>query len=106
MALLEIAQSFRRLGEGVSLLHEWCHLALCHQITEELQIRLVVPGDVALEFLIDKSRPERRGEGPGDASHLTFVRPSAADPGQDADAVRLQEAASFGKGTILDVVED
>src|SRR4029450_2738282 len=106
VALLEIAQRFRGLGEGVSLLHEWRHLAPRHQIAEELQIRLVVPSDVALEFLIDKARPERRGEGPGDASHLTFVRPSAADPGQDADAVMLEEAASFGKGTILDVVEE
>src|SRR5215216_6715496 len=61
VALLEIAQSFRGIVEAIGLLHERRHLALRHQITEELQIRLVVPGDVALEFLIDKSRPERRG---------------------------------------------
>ncbi len=44
VALFEVTQRVNRFAHGVSLLDERLHLAVRHQFTEELQVRLVRRG--------------------------------------------------------------
>src|SRR6185369_3458710 len=106
VGLLEIAQSFRGLDEGVSLFHEWRHLALRHQITEELQVRLVHRGRVLCKLVVGEARPQARTESTSNSCQLRSDRSGAPNPSQDADAVGSQDAAPFGHGVILNVVEE
>ena len=106
MALLEIAQRVRGLIKGVGFLHNRHHLAFRHQITKELQVRSVRLGDIALKFLVHKAGSPCSREVPSDPPQLSLVQSCAANPCEDADAAGLQEVAPFGKGMIVDVIED
>src|SRR6185369_3538462 len=105
VTFVEITQSLRGFAKAIRFLHEWRDLACRHQVTEELQVRLVHRGRILCKLAVGEARPQARTESTSDSCQLRSDRSGAPNPSQNADAVGIKDPAPFGHGVIVDVVE-
>src|SRR5438874_7660704 len=62
VALLEVANRFRRFANWIGLLYYRSHLAFLHEVAQKSQIGLVERGRIPLELLVGEARPQRCSE--------------------------------------------
>src|ERR1700730_14069050 len=106
MACFQIRESGPDIGQFIGFVDDWSYLSIPHEVTEDSHVRLIEFGDIGDELLAYEPGPQVSIELTKQTAPHIVVPAGASNPTHDTDAIRIQNAPSFGERMVPDQVKD